>query len=215
MKLAAENINKRYEDQDILIDCSLTVNAGECVLLRGPSGGGKSTLLRILALLERADSGTVQHGEEINDASREPARAAYPFLTLVFQQLFLWPNLTVSENLAIVLDHDPRAALKSVAMAMLERFSISHVLRKLPHECSLGERQRVAIARALLSDARFLLLDEPSSALDRTNRDVLIAELVTALSGQRGILIVTHDDRAFDAISVRRFELENGRLALL
>jgi ABC-type sugar transport system ATPase subunit len=212
MRLSADGLCKRYGDRDVLVDCSLAVTAGECILLRGPSGGGKSTLLRILALLETADSGTVFHGQQSFAAGGKTRQPPYPFLTVVFQQLFLWPNLTMSQNLAIVLHQDPHASVGPDEMAMLERFSIAHLLQRLPHECSLGERQRLAVARALLSEAKFLLLDEPSSALDKANRKVLIMELTTATAQNRGVLIVTHDDRAFDQLAAQIFELENGRL---
>jgi ABC-type sulfate/molybdate transport systems ATPase subunit len=213
--LSAEGVSKRYGEQEVLRDCSLSVKAGECVLLRGPSGGGKSTLLRILALLEAADRGRVNHGERSWDVSRLPEVSAYPFLTLVFQQLFLWPNLTIGQNMSIVLAHRPNHRLPRGAMELLERLTVSQLLERRPHECSLGQRQRLAIARALLSDARFLLLDEPSSALDRANQTILLEELKVALDHDRGVLLITHDDRGYDEIADQSFELENGRLSRL
>jgi ABC-type sugar transport system ATPase subunit len=213
MILSAEKICKRYGEREILKDVSLKVRAGQCVLLRGPSGGGKSTLLRILALLEPADSGYVLHDERRWEASVPLSKvSSYPFLTVVFQQLFLWPNLTMAQNLSIVLGHHPNAPLPPIAIEMLERFTIAHLLARRPHECSLGERQRLALARSLLSDALFLLLDEPSSALDRANRSILIQELTTATVANRGVLLITHDDHGFDEIADQSFELENGRL---
>ncbi len=211
MTLSAEKICKSYGPHAVLIDCSFQVRAGQCVLLRGPSGGGKSTLLRILALLEQADSGTVSHDGRGWEAL-PPNVSAYPFLTVVFQQLFLWPNLTMAQNMSLVLAHRPDTPLPAPAMELLDRFAISHLLQSLPHECSLGERQRLAIARSLLSQAKFLLLDEPSSALDRTNRNILVRELSGAIAQGRGILIVTHDDLTFDAIADEVYELENGRI---
>jgi ABC-type sulfate/molybdate transport systems ATPase subunit len=210
--LSAEGICKSYGGEPVLRDCSLAVRAGECLLLRGPSGAGKSTLLRILALVEPADSGTVLHGARRFDATRVHPDPPYPFLTVVFQQLFLWPNLTMAQNLSIVLTHRPNAALPKPAMEMLERLSIAQLLHQHPHECSLGQRQRMALARAFLSDAEFLLLDEPSSALDRTNRGILVQELKTAASRGRGILLITHDDGGFEQIASRSLELENGQL---
>ena len=212
MTLSAEAVYKTYGKRTVLENCSLTVSTGECVLLRGPSGGGKSTFLRILALLEPADAGLVCHGDRRWQAKDPGDVSPYPFLTVVFQQLFLWPNLTMGENLAIVLKHHLRVALPQAALEMLDRLSIAHLLERRPHECSLGERQRLAIARALLSDARFLLLDEPSSALDRVNRGILVQELSKALASNRGVLLVTHDDHGFDEIVRQSFVLENCRL---
>jgi len=210
--LAAENVRKSYRDQPILRDCSLRASTGQCVLVRGPSGGGKSTFLRILALLEPANSGTVVHGEQRWDASRPCKVSPYPFLTVVFQQLFLWPNLTILQNLSIVLSHRPNDVLPPSSMELLERLNIAHLLDHRPHECSLGQRQRVTIARALLSKAQFLLLDEPSSALDRANTSILIQELRFARAHDRGLLLITHDDRAYDELADQCFELEDGRL---
>ena len=212
MILSAQNVNKRYGNRVILRDCSITMNSGQCLLIRGPSGCGKSTLLRILALLERADSGKVIHGDRSWDASKSTKASAYPFLTLVFQQLFLWPNLTMRQNISIALTHQKNGALSKAAMEMLERFTILTVLDHRPDECSLGERQRLAIARALLSDARFLLLDEPSSALDRANQTLLVEELRQALANDRGILLITHDDCGYDGVVDESFELENAQL---
>jgi ABC-type sugar transport system ATPase subunit len=213
--LSAESVSKSYGEHEVLRDFSLSVKAGECVVVRGPSGGGKSTLLRILALLEAADRGRVVHGERSWDVSRLQEVSAYPFLTLVFQQLFLWPNLTIGQNMSIVLAHRPNHPLPRGVMELLERLTISDLLGRRPHECSLGQRQRLAIARALLSDARFLLLDEPSSALDRANQNILLQELKVALDHDRGVLLITHDDHGYDQIADQSFELENGQLSRL
>ncbi len=212
MTLSARKINKSIGGKAILTDCSFDLKEGECLILRGPSGGGKSTLLRILSLLEAADSGAIIHGNTQWDAAFSRKVSAYPFLTLVFQQLFLWPNLTNAQNISLVLDHKPSHTLPSVVEDMLGRLSIQGLMQKYPHECSLGERQRVALARALVSPAKFLLLDEPSSALDSANKSVLVKELKEALERGRGALVVTHDFSVYSSIATQSFELENSRL---
>lgn len=212
MILSAERVTKTYGTQQVLIDCSLSVSAGECVLLSGPSGAGKSTLLRILALLDQADAGTIRHGETTKLAAVKSSEPAYPFLTVVFQQLFLWPNLTMAENLSVAFTHRPHSRLSQEALEMLKRFGIEHTVNRLPHECSLGERQRLALSRALLSRAQFLLLDEPSSALDQASKKVLVNELTAALGQERGVLIVSHDLEGFAFLASQLVELENGRL---
>src|SRR5262249_26782859 len=111
MTLSGERVYKSYGSRTVLENCSLSVSTGESVLRRVPSGGGKSTFLRILALLEPADSGFVCHGERRWEAKDREDVSPYPFLTMVFQQLFLWPNLTMRQNLSIVLRHHPSAAL--------------------------------------------------------------------------------------------------------
>jgi ABC-type sugar transport system ATPase subunit len=214
MRIAAERVCKRYETI-VLDDCSLAVEAGGCLIIRGPSGGGKSTLLRILALLEPADSGAVVHGEQSWQPSEIGAIDPYPLLTLVFQQLFLWPHLTIAQNFSLVLSHRNDGVVSAECQALLDRLDIGHLLARRPHECSLGQRQRVAISRALLSPVRFLLLDEPSSALDRTSQQQVVAELAAAKRGGRGLVVVTHDERAFDQLADERLLLEGGRLRAL
>lgn len=211
MTLACLSINKSYSI-DVLRDCSLSVAAGECVHLSGPSGGGKSTLLRVLALVEAAQSGTVVHGDRRYDVSNSYRGPIHPFLTLVFQQLFLWPNLTMQANLALPLYGDPRATLDQRAFELLQRFDIAHVLASRPHECSLGQRQRLALARAILADTSFLLLDEPTSALDRANAAILVAELQLSKRRGQGIVVVSHDEALFADIADRWFVVENGLL---
>ncbi len=213
MMLAARNVHKRIGTRTILTDCSLEVKSGECLVLRGPSGGGKSTFLRILSLLEPATSGQLTHGQTHWDAAMAHKVSAYPFLTVVFQQLFLWPNLTNAQNLSVVLHHRADGKLPEAAHATLQRLSIDGLMHRFPHECSLGERQRVAIARALLSDAQFLLLDEPSSALDSSNKEVLVKELGSAMMLGRGLLVVSHDYRVYDSLATHSLQLENGRLS--
>lgn len=211
MRIAAEHISKRYA-RTILDDCSLAVEAGSCAVVRGASGGGKSTLLRILALLEPADGGAVVHGSNRWQPDAIAAAVPYPFLTLVFQQLFLWPHLTIAQNLSLVLSGRNDGDVSDECRALLGRLDVGGMLARRPHECSLGQRQRIAVARALLSPARFLLLDEPSSALDRESQGRMAAELESARRAGRGLLIVTHDERAFDAFADQRLLLEQGRL---
>jgi ABC-type sugar transport system ATPase subunit len=212
MRLSCTALHKRYGNNHVLNDCSFSVGLGECAVIRGPSGGGKSTLLRVLALAEHAEHGEVLYGDTIYAANwgkdqSPPEHAAYPFLTMVFQQLFLWPNLSVSENLGIVL-----GPLADAAIALLDRLGVAHLLNSFPHECSLGQRQRVVVARAILSPASFLLLDEPTSALDRDNREILATELKSALQSDRGLVIVSHDERDFKTLASEIYEMQNGVL---
>ena len=220
MVLGCQALSKSFRGQRVLDGCELDVRAGECVIIRGRSGGGKSTLLRCLSLLVSPDSGRVIHDRTVHAFPAPPSSnggppVVYPFLTLVFQQLYLWPNLTVEENLAIVIRGNRRSRLPDAADALLTRLDVAGVLHKRPAQCSLGQRQRIAVARAVLSDARFVLLDEPTSALDRRNRAEMVAILGDVKQRGRGLLVVSHDERDFESIADRTFELDGGHLSRL
>jgi ABC-type lipoprotein export system ATPase subunit len=133
-------------------------------------------------------------------------------LTVVFQQLYLWPNLTIAENISLVTQRNRYAPLTEIELAMLDRLNISEIAAKHPHHCSLGQRQRATVARALLTQARFLLMDEPTSALDRHNRTVMAAALSEARATGRGFLIISHDERDFESVATSTFELDGGVL---
>lgn len=219
MKLSCANISKSFGAQQVLTGCDFSVTAGQCAVIKGVSGGGKSTLLRILALIDRADTGTVAHDEIVYESASVGinslgAELPFPFLTLVFQQLYLWPHLTIAGNIAISLTGRPSALLTDEALSLLDRLEVGKLVGKKPHECSMGERQRVAIARAILTPARFLLLDEPTSALDGASSRIVVAALRDCMTSQRGLVIVTHDERGFEKLDQAKYVLLEGKLKI-
>jgi ABC-type lipoprotein export system ATPase subunit len=118
----------------------------------------------------------------------------------------------MAENIALVLDGHTEAPPSARTTELLERFAISDVLPRYPHECSVGQQQRLALSRAILSDAEFLLLDEPTSALDRERSKLLASELAKEKAAGRGLLIVSHDDVVFNELADERYLLEHGNL---
>jgi len=162
-------VRKAFGDNVVLRDVSLDVEPGQCVVLIGASGSGKSTVLRCVNLLETVDDGQiVLDGEDITDPAVDPD-GVRSRMGIVFQAYNLFPHLSVLDNitLAPVRVHKvPREQARARAMAMLDRVGLADRAAARPDELSGGQQQRVAIARALVNDPVLMLLDEVTSALD-------------------------------------------------
>jgi len=195
-----ESLSRRLGGRDVLRGLSLEVEPGEWLALLGPSGAGKTTLLRAIAGLEKPDSGRVRLGDR--DAAAIPPRERR--VGFVFQDLALWPSLTVEGHLR---------EITSSPAPLLERFSLTGLQHKKPHELSGGERQRLALARALAHDPALLLLDEPFSGLDPLLRRSL-ADTLADLHRERGLTTI-YVSHYFEAPVVRASRvalIREGRL---
>jgi ABC-type Fe3+/spermidine/putrescine transport system ATPase subunit len=208
-------ISKRFRDRAALADVSLETRARESIVILGPSGCGKTTLLRIVAGLTTLDSGKVWlDGREVSGAGTfvPPHDRGLGF---VFQDLALWPHLTVRKTLEFVLravrvpkdKHDRRVK------ETLRLMQIDQLADRYPHELSGGEQQRLALARALVGEARLLLLDEPLSSLDADLRQTLRVEL-RHLQRSLGLttIYVTHDREDAAVLGDRVIEMRAGRI---
>jgi ABC-type Fe3+/spermidine/putrescine transport system ATPase subunit len=214
--LAIANVSKRFGSHQALIDVSLAVAAGESVGILGPSGCGKTTLLRLIAGLDVPDIGEIWlAGEQVSGPRRGLVPPHQRGIGFVFQDLALWPHLTVRKNLDFVLESTkgPRADRKARADDVMALVRIEPLSSRYPHELSGGEQQRVALARALVGQPRVLLFDEPLSSLDAELRATLRAELARLQRALRVTTVyVTHDREDVAVLADRVIEMRAGRI---
>ncbi len=212
-EVALERVAKRFGDVQAVAELSLTVGAGELLVLLGASGAGKTTTLRLVAGLERLDAGTVRiAGRDVSRAA--PAERDVAF---VFQQYSLYPHYSVYDNLAFPLRSPLRRmaedAIRRRVGEIAETLRIAHKLDSRATQLSGGEMQRVAIGRALVREPACFLMDEPLSSLDAKLREDLRIEL-KRIQRELGatILYVTHDQIEAMTLGDRIGVLEAGRL---
>jgi polar amino acid transport system ATP-binding protein len=210
-----EKVCKSFGKTQALIDANLRVQRGEVCLIFGPSGGGKSTLLRCINHLERADSGTIiVDGIPVSDAKTniDLVRAE---VGMVFQLFNLFPHLTVLRNVTIAQEKVRKRSkqeAEEVARQLLERVGISEKADAYPGQLSGGQKQRVAIARALAMNPKIMLFDEPTSALDpEMIKEVLDVMLDLAKEGMT-MVVVSHEMGFAKAAADRMVFLEGGRV---
>jgi sulfonate transport system ATP-binding protein len=186
--LALDRLSKTYADGTrALSEVSLTLREGEIVALIGGSGCGKTTLLRLVAGLDRASGGAIR-------LDAEPVDGPHPAVGVVFQEPRLLPWLTVAENVGFGLADLSEAERRGRVEGALARVGLAEHARRWPRELSGGQQQRVAIARAFVARPRVLLLDEPFSALDALTRASLHDQLLALWAEHRPtVLLVTHD----------------------
>ncbi len=193
--LEARNLNFSYGNKPVLKNINLQVGLGGITVLIGPSGTGKTTLLRCLSLLEQPQSGQIQVDDELFPYPLPQGTAfnpPWPKLTTVFQQLFLWPHLTLRENILLPVRRNNKPDMKDALDALIEAFDMKEFINHYPNEASIGQRQRVALARALMLEPRYLLLDEITSALDVEQIAKILSHLKSLRGRQIGIFIITH-----------------------
>ena len=189
-------VRKQFGDHVVLREVNLAVNRGDVVAVIGPSGGGKSTLLRCVNLLEHPTAGQVLiEGVDITERATD-LNAVRRRVGMVFQQFNLFPHLSVMDNLTLAsrkLLKKPRQAAEEHAQALLARVGLTGKERSRPHELSGGQQQRVAIARSLMMEPHVMLFDEVTSALDpELVGEVLDVMRELADSGMT-MLAVTHE----------------------
>ena len=191
--LELKNISKKFKDRQILENFNLTVEENKILAIVGPSGGGKTTLLRMLAGLEKIDSGEIiYNGESLPIDELEKRN----LLGFVFQDFQLFPHLTVLENLVlspIKTMNMSKNDAEEKALTLLDKLGLDKQVNSYPISLSGGQKQRVALARAMMIDPKIIGYDEPTSALDPEHR--LEVEKLILKNRELGItqIVVTHD----------------------
>ena len=196
--ISVRTLCKRHGARSVLENVSAEVTKGETIAIVGPSGGGKSTLLRCLNYLEAFDAGEIEiAGAKLGPGQRETdLRGLRTKVGMVFQQFNLFPHLSAIDNITLA----PRVVKRTVkdqaetrALELLEKVGLRDRAAAFPHELSGGQQQRVAIARALAQEPDVLLFDEPTSALDPEMRDDVMEVIRDLAKGGMTMLVVTHE----------------------
>ena len=213
--LKIEHLTKKFEDNMILDDVSLTVHRGEVIVVVGPSGCGKSTMLRCINALEPTQGGTIEiEGQQISQSSKNLTKLRQK-IGMVFQSYELFPHLTVLNNILLApvkVQKRDKEEVKKEALELLERVGLKDKADSFPRQLSGGQKQRVAIVRALCMHPEILLFDEVTAALDpEMVREVLDVMLQLAEQGKT-MIIVTHEMQFARAIADRVIFLEGGKI---
>jgi ABC-type polar amino acid transport system ATPase subunit len=217
--LQFDNVHLQRGSRQILRGASFEVAQGELVAVMGPSGAGKTTILRAIAGLEPFQEGRViVDGVTLaaGDHQEQTLRALRRQTGLVFQFHCLFEHLSALENVCLAPLHAhgvPRAEAERGAHEFLKSFGVDHRAAALPRELSGGEAQRVAIARALIVNPRVLMMDEPTAALDQDRRAELGALLRNLIGAGRTLLVVTHDEEFARKYATRVLRLSDGRVS--
>lgn len=220
--LKASGIYKSFDGKEVLKGVDIQIAPGTITALIGPSGTGKTTLLRALGLLDYPDKGTISiDGQAYNFPLQEEETITppWPKVTVVFQSLFLWPHLTLRENMMLParnramrapsytsplkvggrvggdrtdLGNDTLEQIEKDMEGLIKVFEMEHFINHYPNQASIGQRQRVALARALILNPQYILMDEITAALDIEQTARILTKLEHLKERGIGVFIITH-----------------------
>lgn len=210
------NVSKNYNGLEILKGVNLSVEEGEFISIRGKSGVGKTTLLRIIGLLESPDAGDVRIlGRAANELSdHEKSKLRLKAIGFIFQFFNLIPTLTVLENieLPLALAGVKKQERLKRAKELLQYFGLSDLAERFPETLSGGEKQRIAVIRALINNPKIILADEPTSSIDEENSKLLIKLLEKINTEKKVTILLTTTDLYEKLPTTRDYTLKDGHL---
>ena len=211
--LSLQNVTKKFGKLTVLDDMSLDVHEHEIVVLCGPSGGGKSTLLRTINGLEKIDGGKIYYRDEL--ITNKNIKEVRKHVGMVFQSFNLFDNLTIQDNLTIapvkILKKNKQEAIAQ-AQKYMDTFGIGDKMHHYPHQLSGGQKQRVAIVRSMMMEPDVMLFDEPTSALDPEMIKEVLDSIRRLADMGMTMIIVTHEISFAREVASRVLFLEKAKI---
>ena len=215
--LKIDGLKKSFGNLDVLKGLTTTISKGEVVVMIGPSGGGKSTFLRCMNLLEQPTEGSIVFdGIDIVSADERTKNRIRSEMGMVFQHFNLFPHLTILDNVTLaprLVRGTPRVEAERKAMELLERVGLKEKAKAYPQQLSGGQKQRVAIVRSLAMEPKVMLFDEPTSALDPEMVGEVLDVMKDLAKNGMTMVVVTHEMRFARDVASRILFLEGGRIA--
>ena len=215
--LKIEGLKKSFGKLEVLKGLTTTIKKGEVVVMIGPSGGGKSTFLRCMNLLEQPTEGKIVFNDiDIVSADEKTKNKVRSEMGMVFQHFNLFPHLSILDNITLaprLVRGVDRATAEKKTMELLERVGLAEKAKAYPQQLSGGQKQRVAIVRSLAMEPKVMLFDEPTSALDPEMVGEVLDVMKDLAKNGMTMVVVTHEMRFARDVASRVLFLEGGRIA--
>ena len=214
--LKIRDLKKAFGKLEVLKGLATDIRKGEVVVMIGPSGGGKSTFLRCMNLLEQPTEGTIEfEGIDIVSADEKTKNRVRSEMGMVFQHFNLFPHLTILDNITLaprLVRGVAREEAEKKAMELLVRVGLAEKAKAYPQQLSGGQKQRVAIVRSLAMEPKVMLFDEPTSALDPEMVGEVLDVMKDLAKNGMTMVVVTHEMRFARDVATRVLFLDGGRI---